>query len=193
MIRSKVGIARIIRIVHIVINRVKSRLARARIPTSRTSRRSAGLRGCISNGIARPRTAALEGMIQPEPMADFVRDGVAKVVVRSATARYGGVQNTAAIIVEVVAAGRDGCRKVTVPKVSAEGLVKVDVEVAVGALAEGLLHGQLGAVVGPVGVDGEVGADEGEGEPVRGVGVLQDAELVVQHGGLGGGVSMLRG
>lgn len=160
-------------------NRILPRHIRTRIPTRRTPGRGARLRRRIGNGITAPRTPPLKRVIQPEPMPHFVRNRIPQVIVRSAAPRDGGMQNTAPVVVEIVAAGCDGRRKVAVAEVAAEGFVKVDVEVAVGALAEGLFHGELGAVVGPVGVDGEVGGDEGEGEAVGGEGVLEDGELVV--------------
>lgn len=157
----------------------------ARVTASGASAGGAELGGRVGDEVAvAGAAAALEGVVETHPVTDLVGDGVAKVVVGGAAAGHRGVEDAAAILVEGVGAGRNGGGEVAVAEVAAQVLEEVDVERLIGALAERLLHGNLSAIRGPAGVDGEVGALEREGKPVRGVGALEDAELVVQHGGL---------
>lgn len=174
----------LIRVIHIVVNRIQARLARARVPASRapTARRRLG-RG-IRHVIAVARASSLEGMVQTEPVADLVGGRVAEVVVGQRAAGQGVVEDGAAVVVPVVGLGRDRGREVAVAQSVAEVLEDVQVQVFVGSLAQGLLHGELGAVDGPVAVDGVVGTLEGELDVVRGVGLVEGGDLVVDHGGL---------
>ena len=174
----------LIRVIHVVMDRIQAGLARARITTSRAPRAGARLGGGIRDVVAVAGAAALEGMVQTEPMADLVGGGVAEVVVGEGAAGEGGRQDRAAVVVPVVGLGGDAGREVAVTKGVAEVLEDVQVQVLVGALAERLLHGQLGAVDGPVAVDGVVGALEGELDAVRGVGAVEGGDLVGDHGGL---------
>lgn len=125
---------------------------------------------------------ALESVVETEPMTNFVGDRLALVVVGRAATGDGGVEDGAAIIVEVVGARGDGGREVAVSKVAANLLHEVDVEGLVVTLAEGLLHGQLVAVRGPGRVDGLVGASQSEADAVGGKVAVHHGQLVAQHG-----------
>lgn len=174
----------LIRVIHIVVDRIKTSLARARVTAGRAATGSGSLGRGISDVIAVAGAAALEGVVETEPVADLVGGGVAEVVVGEVAAGQGVVQDGAAVVVPVVGLGGDRGGEVAVAESVAEVLEDVQVEVLVGALAERLLHGQLGAVNGPVAVDGVVGALEGELDAVGGVGGVEDGDLVVNHGGL---------
>jgi len=176
--RREFLVAGIVRVVHKVVDRIETGLAGAGIASGRTSARGAGLGGGIGNKIAAAGAASLESVVQTKPVADFVRDGIAEVEVGLAAARNGRVQDAAPIKVKVVGTASHRLGEVAVPKVAADGALEVNVQCPVGPLAEGLLHGQLGTIAGPVGVDGEVGAFEGKGEAMRGKSVLENLELI---------------
>src|SRR6187402_906620 len=79
-------------------NRIQSRNIWARIPPHRAAARRRSLGRRIGDAIARTSAAALEGVEQPEPVPDFVGDGLAFVEVRFGPARNGGVEDGAAVV-----------------------------------------------------------------------------------------------
>lgn len=116
-------------------------------------------------------------------MANLVGGGVAKVVLGQATSGNSSGADDDTIVVESGGAGRNGLGEVGVSEVGGTGK-EVDVQVGVGALAERALHGQLGRVRSPLGVDSPVGTGLRELDIVGGEGRVQDVELLVQ-GSLG--------
>lgn len=116
-------------------------------------------------------------------MTNFVGGGLAETKLL-AVARHGTSNDGAAVNLEVVAAVGGVGGEVAVAQVLAEGLCVVEVEVLVGALAQGGLHVVLvgHGVVGPLGVDGAVGGLEDEGDAAGGVVVVEDLDLVGNGG-----------
>lgn len=172
----------LIRVVHVVADGVETSLARARVTANGASRGGRRLSGGVGDEVAVAGAAALEGVVETEPVADLVGDGVAEVVVGGAAAGNGGREDGAPIVVEVVGPAGHAGGEVAVSEVAAEVLEEVHVQGAVGTLAEGLLHGELGTVAGPLGVDGAVGALEHELDVVGGVGGVHDIKLVGELG-----------
>lgn len=150
-------------IVHVVVDRIKAGLARAGIPANRAAAAGAGLGRGIRNVIAVTGAAALESMIEAHPMADLVSAGLSKVV-SGKSATWDGLRvERNAISVEGGAAGRYRRRQIRI----AQGLVResdleVNIEILVGSLTEGTLHGQLVVVSSPAGIDGAISAEQVE-------------------------------
>ena len=165
-------------VVHVVVDGVNTGLAGARVTADGAAGGSRGLSGGVGNGVAGAGAAALEGVVETEPVTNLVGGGVAEVVAGGRAAGEGGVQDGAAIIVPRVGARGDRGGEVAVAQVAAERAEDVDVEGAVGALAELLLVGELGVVAGPVGVDGVVNALVDELDVVGSESLVHDGELV---------------
>lgn len=96
-----------------------------------------------------------ETLLTSKPVTDFVGSGVAEVVLGQAATGNGGREDNNTVVVVSGRAGGDSLGEVGVTKVTGTRH-EVNVEVSVGALAERPLHGQLGLVVGPGGVNGPV-------------------------------------
>lgn len=139
----------------------------------------------------------LERVQEAEPVARLVHGRLAHVVAGDGAAGGGAGGDVAAV--NGVGGGLRGVAHVGGEGALAEGAaghvaLEVEVEGGVGALAEGLLHGEVvswGGAHGPGVVGGEVGALEGEGDAVRVVGGVQGGDLLRDLRGLddaGGGV-----
>lgn len=180
-------VASVIRVVHVVVDGVDTGLAGAGVTADGAARGGRGLGGGVGNQVAGAGAAALEGVVEAEPVTDLVGGGVALVVVGQRAAGDGRVEHGAAVLVEVGGARGDRGGEVAVAQVAAHVLEEVDVQGRVGALAERLLHGELVAVavLGPVGVDGLVGALEDELVLVRGIGRVESVELSSEESILG--------
>ena len=87
---------------------------RASVTTHRAARSSTGLSRRVVHTVTRTGTAALEGVVQTEPVADLVGGRLAKVVVGGATAGDRRRQDGAAVVIEVVGAGADVVGEVAV-------------------------------------------------------------------------------
>lgn len=163
---------------------VNTGLAGAGVTADRAAGRSGGLGGGVGDGVTGTGAAALEGVVETEPVTNLVGGGVAEVVVGGAAARGGAIEDGAAVADVGGGAGRGSGGEVAVSQVTTHLLEEVEVEVLVGALAESALHGHLVAlgVISPVGVDGLVSAGEGERDAIGGKSRLENAELVVDHG-----------
>ena len=89
-------------------------------------------------------------MVETEPMSNFMRESLAKVVVLCGTSRHGRKENDAPIFVELFGIGCSIGGVVGVSKVPfAELVLEVDVEGCIVASAERLLHGEFVTVGGP--------------------------------------------
>lgn len=192
----------LIRVIHVVVDRVKASLAGARIAAGGAAGRGAGLGGGVGDLVAGAGAAALEGVVETEPVADLVGGGLAEVVVGGAAAGDRRRQDGAAVVVEVVGARADVVGEVAVagsgviriscqkgkdvsdglPEVAANLPLEVDVQGTIVTLAERLLHGQLSAIISPVGVDGAGGAGKGEGDARGGEVLVEDGELLLKLG-----------
>lgn len=166
-------------------DRIRASLARAAI-ASGAGPVSILLGGRVSDTITRTITTALENVLEAEPVADLVdkRLSLAVLDLVVVAGGDGGPDDGAAVLVEVCASRRVGAgRVVAVARgASRADLVDdVDVEVAVGALAELLLHVELVLVGGPVAVDRLRLAGEGHGPAVLLPLVPDHGELAVDH------------
>ena len=80
-------------------DRIQTGSARARVTTSWAPTGWGQLLGCIGDAVAGAGArAALEGVEETHPVADFVGDGLAEVVICCRAAWRGGVQDGAAIV-----------------------------------------------------------------------------------------------
>lgn len=165
--------------------------------------------GCVLYEVALGGAAALESMVDVEPMSDLpavntrspihplsyrrkqtylVNSRPAKIIRRGTTPRNGRGLDYAPVAREDGRVGRDArLGEVAVPQgavaVELGRVDKVDVEGAVGAApAEGALHVQLVIAGGPVAVDGEGGVKKGEGDGGGAEGFVHDGELLVDLG-----------
>ena len=77
----------LVRIIHKIRNRIQPRLTRARVSSRRTPARRTRLRRRVTHVVPIPCAPSLEGMVQPQPMANLVRSRLTLVVVRLAPAR----------------------------------------------------------------------------------------------------------
>lgn len=117
-------------------------------------------------------------MEETEPMPDFMGSGTTLVERCSCSTGDGLRQDIASVLVVGGATGGGvGWEVADAEEAAAEVGEIVDVEIFVGAFAEGGLH--LGVVVarGPLIIDGEVTADEGEGDAGGVVATVEDGEL----------------
>jgi hypothetical protein len=178
------GANSLVRVVHVVVDGVKTRLARARVTADGAARAGARLGRRIGDTVTRAGAAALEGVVQTEPVAGLVRGRLAEVEANGGAAGEGVLEDGAAVADEGAGAGGGGGGEVAVAEVSTDGVEDVDVEGGVGAAAEGLLHGGLAAVAGPDRVDGRGAAGVAEVDAVGGEVVTEDVELRLQSGGL---------
>lgn len=161
-------------VVHVVVDGVDAG-GGAGVAAGGAPGRGATLGGRVGDAVA-AGAAALEGVVQAEPVAALVDDGEALVVVGQGAAGHGAREDGAAVQDEVAVARGDVGGEVAVAQVVHAG-DEVEVEVGVGSLAQGRLHGDLARVRGPGGVDGPVGSSRGEGDAVRGVGRVQGGQL----------------
>ena len=169
----------VVNVVHEVVDRVHTRIARARVPVlGATVGRRAFLRRVVAVVVGN-RAAALEGVVQAEIVAGLVRDGVAFVVRDSGAARQRGVQRHHAV--QGVVFGVH-VRERGVPEQAATDVRDPDVEVRSGLVGRGRLHvGRLAATVAgrrPLGI--VIAVDQGAGKAEAGTGVRG-----VQHVQLG--------
>lgn len=80
-------------------DRIQTGSARARVTTSWAPTGWGQLLRCVGDAVAGAGArAALEGVEETHPVADFVRGGLAEVVVRCGAAWRGGVQDGAAVV-----------------------------------------------------------------------------------------------
>lgn len=159
-------------------NRVQSRVIRARITTSRAAPGSARLSRRISHAITTIATT-LESVQQAEPVPNLVGGSLAQAVL-ARIAGHGAGNDGAAVNLEVLIAVGGVGGEVAVAQILADGLRVVEVEVLVSTLAQGGLHVVLVGlgVVGPIGVDSAVGGLEDEGDAAGGVVVVENLDLV---------------
>ena len=78
--KGKIRVYLLIGVVHVVGHRIKTRLAGARIPCRRAAIRRRRLRSSVADKVARARAAALEDVVEAQPVADFVGGGRTLVV-----------------------------------------------------------------------------------------------------------------
>lgn len=182
----------LVRVVHVVVDGIAASNVRATISRRLAPVGSARLgRGIVDIVAVSIAVVAFKRVNQVAPVADLV-DGDAAGAVDGATAGRnaaggGPGAHDAAVVDEVRRAIRRGdgvCAEAGVALANVADVVEV--EGAVVALAECLLHTVAVAVVGPVLVDGPVGVFEGELE----AGAL---EVLVEDGDLLGDGCLLRG
>src|SRR5689334_3460688 len=118
----------LVRVVHVVGHGVKTSLAGAGITRSHAAVRRRRLGSSVADIVARARAAALERVVQTQPVADLVGGRVAEVVLCLAAAGNGGRTDDNAIEVEVLGARGHGLGEVGVAQVFRAG-GEVDVEV----------------------------------------------------------------
>lgn len=183
---GKLRAARRRRIIHKVIHRIIPRQTRAGVALGIATPRGSRLSGRVIDAVAGALTAALEGVMQPKPVADFMRGGSGFAL----AAGEGDVPDEAAVVVEA-GGGRGGdgggVGAETVQQIARAGVLheghEVDVDGLVVALAERLLHvGHLGLVAagGPFGVDGAGDALEAERDAAGGVVLVEVLELFLK-------------
>ncbi len=176
--RGELLVAGVDGVVHVVVDGVKARNARARVTASGASRRRAVLSRSVVNLVTGAVAAALEGVEETHPVADFVGGGTALVVGSGRAARDGASEDGATIADESAAAGGSVGREVAVTQVRAQIAEEVKVERGVVTLAELTLHGHLIAVASPLGVERSVGILEREREAAVGIGAVEDLHLL---------------
>lgn len=169
----------LVSVVHVVVDGVSSATG-AGVAGGRAARSSSLLRGGVGNGVANSSAGTLEGVVETEPVTNLVDDGEAVVVVGLVTAGYGAGQDGAAVPDEDGVAA-DGLGQVGVA-VSIKAGHEVDVDISISTLAKSGLHGGLGTVLGPVGVDGPVTAGIGERDAMGSVSSVHDFELRIKSG-----------
>ena len=121
---------------------------------------------------------SLKDMKKPEPMPDFMRSRAPQIKVPRAPARETVCEDLATVLIKRGTASRGvGGERADTQQAAAKVGKEVDVEVGVVAFPEGGFHLGVGVAGGPGVVDGEVCADEGEGDSLRAVGVVHVGEL----------------
>src|SRR5262249_32181997 len=132
--------AGVVGVVHEVGDRIHAGL-RAGVAALRAAEGGAALAGGVVDAVALAAAAALEGVVEAEPVADLVGRGVAQVVGGGAAAGERGEQHDHAVVGRVVrVVGREG-RPAEQPAAQVGG---VQVERLGAADAERRLHGRLG-------------------------------------------------
>ena len=162
-------------VVHVVLDRVQSRVTRARVTASRAARAWAGLgRGIINQIAGAIAVVAIKGVGKAKPVASLVSTNEADSI----------LGQRAAIADEGIRALRRDSREVAVTSSRRENVDNVEVHGLVAALAEGGLHGHLLAValVGPVGINGLGAAGIVDSDAVGAEGVTQGVELELEIG-----------
>lgn len=155
----------------------------ARVPPLRTPVRRPRLRWRILHPVPTVRvlTAPLERVQQPKPVAHLVRRRPPEVIPLHLALRHRRRENHAPVVVEVLGALGDVLLRVgrvaEVPALDVGDVV--DVEVTVGAVAEGALHSRVVGVAAPGGADGVGCAAVVEGHAGGGVVRVEDVELLL--------------
>lgn len=167
----------IVRVVHVVVDGVDSSTG-AGVASGRAARSSSLLGRGVGNRVTNGAAGALEGVLETEPVADLVDNGVPVVVVGLVTAGNGSGQDGATVLNQDGVAA-DGLGEVAVAE-SVKAGDEVDVDIRISTLAKRGLHGSLGAILGPVGVDSPVTAGIVEGDAVGGIGRVHDIELFIE-------------
>lgn len=178
------GHAVVRRVVHIVVDRVHAWERRAGIAFD-AMLAGVGLVGGIIDLI--PSIAAeLEGVQEAEPMTNLMDSRYTMVIAYLGAAGEGCVSDSTAVIPKPLAARDCIVRRVEATSHSDVPLVPqcleiVDVQGAVIALSQSLLHLQLVLAHSPVWVDLEGGILPVELDAYRPISLLQDPELMDQH------------
>ena len=187
LIPRKTRITSISTIIHIIMNRIRPGAARTRIllRIARTPIRTLRLGRRIPNIIPTPATRVpLERMQQPQPVARLVHRRLAHIVPVDGALRDGAERDVAAVahVHGGRGVGADVGRERADAEIAARRVgLEVEVQVFVGALAQGALHGDVDGVVaadGPGVVDGPGGVAEVEGHAVGVVRVVQRGQLL---------------
>ncbi|TLD26567.1 hypothetical protein PspLS_05208 [Pyricularia sp. CBS 133598] len=179
--RGELLVARVVRVVHVVVDGVKTGLVGAAVTADGAAAAGAGLGGSVVNQVTLAVAATLEGVVQTEPVADLVHSGLAKVEPVDVATGDGSRSDGAAVEADGGGGGRGGEVAVAEDATGDAGQ-EVQVQVLVGSLAESGLHGSLSAVPGPVGVDGAVSALEDELDARGGVVLVHHTELLLDGG-----------
>lgn len=158
---------------------IQPRRTRTAILARRTPTRRRLLQRRITHAIPAPTARLpLKHMEQAEPMPNLMRRAAPLIVVRRRPAGHGLREDVAAVLVVGAAArGSVGGEVADAEQAAAEVREEVDVQVGVGAFAEGGFHGAVVVARGPLVVGSEVGGDEGEGDARGAVGTVEDGEL----------------
>ena len=177
--------AGIVGVVHVVLDRVEARFAgTGRGLLERAAGRGIGLVGGVGHVVAGRVAAALEGVIEPGPMADLMHRGHAEIVRpglagpgRSASGKLAWWMHDAVELGRVGIPPREG----GVAQQSAAGLGGIEIERAGGVLAELGLHLDLGVGAGLVVEPGivlmQVHVDDLEFDRGGRVGAVQQRDL----------------
>jgi hypothetical protein len=75
----ELGVAGVVRVVHVVVDRIETRIARAAVLALRATARRDELARPVVHPVARRATPALERVIQPEPVHELVRRGLPRL------------------------------------------------------------------------------------------------------------------
>lgn len=166
-------------VIHVVIDTIQPSRVRTTVLTGGASRGRCALKRSIGNGVSGARAGrALENMEETEPMADLMGCRATLVVIGGCTSGNRLGKDVAAVLFIGGAPWRCVCREVANPEEAATEVgQEVDVEVGVGALAQGGLHLRVVITGGPVVVHGEVGANEREGDARRSIASVDDCKL----------------
>src|SRR4051794_25655487 len=100
--KTRTNVYSLIAIVHVVMDRVQPRLIWARISSFWAPFRSTSRGRRIGNHVAVTVASTLESMVETEPMSNFMRESLTKVVLLCGTSWYGREENDAPISVEVL-------------------------------------------------------------------------------------------
>src|SRR6266508_1789617 len=178
--RGELVVAGVVGVVHVVVDRVQAR-QRAGVAALGAAARRAGLRRGVAHLVVRRGATALEGVVQPEPVAGLVGRGLAEVVVGVVATRDRAVVHPDAVDARVVR---------VVPRERGDAEVgevdQPDVQRVRPALAGLRAVGRALAVLVPLVVVPAVGAGQREGEAgvgglrrlLAGVGLVQHRDLV---------------
>ena len=169
--------ARVIAVVHVVPDAVNT-AAGAAVLTNGASRGGGGRGGSVADKVARARAAALEDVVETEPVANLVGEGAALVVGGERATGVGvPLDNDTVVLGSAgVVPGEGGVAEQAVGEVDG-----VDVEGVGSTVTEGVLHrrlsrGTLVDVAEPVAVGDSLGALEEEGDAGASVVLVKDVD-----------------
>src|SRR5689334_5757896 len=173
--RRVLVVARVVRVVHVVVDRVETR-QRAGVPAGRATARRAALRRGVTDRVVRARAATLERVVEPEPVPGLVRRRLAQVEVRRRTTRQRAVLHPDPVDARVRRVVPRERRDPEVAEVD-----QPDVQRVLAALAGLRPVRRTRAVPVPGVVVVPVGPGQREREPgVRGLAGLSTGEVLVQ-------------
>ena len=131
---------RVVGVIHEVFDRVETGFVSASIAPGGATESGGAFGGRIADGVAFAVTTTLEGVKKAQPVADFMRPRVAKVIWRKVTARQRSVEANDSIIIRSAGVARWESR----PAQKAGAVVGVKVQIIGSSPAQSVLHRSLG-------------------------------------------------